>query len=112
MAEDRLSTASGATSGLLGVSPGTLAELCRTHHIRKLSLFGSALRGELRPDSDLDLLVEFEPERVPGFFRLAATERELSELFGRKVDLRTEGDLSRHFRDEIVRQSRLIYAAE
>lgn len=90
--------------------PVRLAELCRHWHVRKLSLFGSALRGELRADSDVDLLVEFEPDRVPGlaFFQL---EDELTKLFRRAVDLQTAGFLSSRFRDEVVAEARALYAA-
>ena len=90
--------------GLLDVSEEELAPVCRRHRIRKLSLFGSRLKGTARPDSDVDLLVEFEPNAVPGLLGIAAMELELSALLGgRKVDLRTVQDLSRYFRDEVVR---------
>ena len=79
-----------------------IATFCRTHHIAKLSVFGSALTEDFGPDSDVDFLVEFEPGHVPGLIRLAGMERKLSELIGRKADLRTAGDLSRYFRDEVV----------
>ena len=79
-----------------------IATFCRTHHIARLSVFGSALTEDFGPDSDVDFLVEFEPGHVPGLIRLAGMERELSELIGRKADLRTAGDLSRYFRDEVV----------
>jgi predicted nucleotidyltransferase len=89
-----------------------LAALCRRHHIRRLSLFGSALGGAARPDSDVDLLVEFEQRREPGLIALAGIERELSALLGgRRVDLRTADDLSRHFRDDVVRTAEVQFAA-
>jgi predicted nucleotidyltransferase len=89
-----------------------LAQLCRKHHIRRLSLFGSVLLGEDRPDSDVDLLVEFEPGKSPGLLGLAAIETELSALLGgRAVDLRTAQDLSRHFRSEVVSKAKEQYAA-
>lgn len=92
--------------------PEALAELCRRYHIRRLSLFGSLLKGSARPDSDVDLLVEFEPGATPGLIRLASIARELSALVGgREVDLRTPGDLSRYFRDEVVRTAEVQYAA-
>lgn len=83
---------------------------CRKYHISKLSLFGSALTGEFGPDSDIDVLVEFEPDYTPGlsFFRM---ESELSALFGRKVDLNTEQFLSRYFRDAVVQNAEVQYAA-
>lgn len=88
-----------------------LTALCRHHHIRRLSLFGSTIRGDARSDSDVDLLVEFEPEHLPGLFALAGIEEELSGLLGgRRVDLRTADDLSRHFRDEVVREAQVQYA--
>lgn len=89
-----------------------LARLCRRYGIRRLSLFGSVLRGTDRPDSDVDLLVEFEPGAVPGLLGLAAVERELSDLLGgRRVDLRTARELSRHFRQEVLRGAVVQYAA-
>ncbi len=87
-----------------------IAEFCKRNRIRKLSLFGSALRGELREDSDIDLLVEFEPGHVPGlaFF---AMQNELSEILGRKVDLNTPQFLSRYFREQVLAEAELQYAA-
>jgi uncharacterized protein len=91
---------------------GALTALCHRHCIRRLSLFGSVLHGTDRPDSDVDLLVEFEPHATPGLLGLAAIEIELSDLLdGRRVDLRTAQDLSRHFRDEVVRTAQVQYAA-
>jgi predicted nucleotidyltransferase len=89
-----------------------LASLCRRRHIRQLALFGSTLKGANRADSDVDLLVEFEPEGAPGLLAMAEIEMELSGLLaGRKVDLRTAQDLSRHFRDDVVRTAEVQYAA-
>jgi len=87
-----------------------IADLCRRYHIRKLSLFGSVLRGDFRPESDVDVLVEFEPGRTPGFLRMAGIEQELSDVLGRKVDLRTPAELSHYFRDEVLRTSEEQYA--
>jgi uncharacterized protein len=88
-----------------------IADFCNRHHIRRLSLFGSVLRDDFRPTSDVDVLVEFEPEHVPGLFGLARMERELSALLGnRKVDLRTPQDLSRYFRDEVMATADVQYA--
>jgi predicted nucleotidyltransferase len=88
-----------------------LKDFCRRHGIRKLSLFGSMAKGTSGPDSDVDLLVEFEPGAKPGLLALAAMEDELSELIGgRRVDLRTAEDLSRYFRDEVVRTAVVQYA--
>jgi uncharacterized protein len=92
------------------VSNEQLAEFCRKHHIAKLSLFGSVLREDFGPDSDVDVLVEFEEEHVPGMIGLARMENELSALFGRRVDLRTPQDLSRYFRDEVLRLAAVQYA--
>jgi hypothetical protein len=88
----------------------SIAEFCRRNHIRRLSLFGSALRGEMRPDSDIDFLVEFDPDHVPGLIKLAGMELELSGLLGRKVDLRTPQDLSRYFREDVCRSAKVQYA--
>jgi predicted nucleotidyltransferase len=90
-----------------------LAEFCRRHHIRWLALFGSILRSDFRPESDIDILVEFEPEHIPGLFGMARLERELSQLLGgRKVDLRTPEDLSGYFRDEVLQTAEVVYAKE
>jgi hypothetical protein len=96
----------------LPIDPDTLAALCRRHHIRRLSLFGSTLRGADRADSDVDLLVEFVPGGAPGLLGLAGIEMELSQLLrGRRVDLRTPQDLSKHFRDQVMRTAQVQYAA-
>ncbi len=101
-----------ATTQPLFPDPEALAAICRRHRVRRLSVFGSMLRGETRPDSDVDLLVEFEPDAKPGLLGLAQIELSLSSLLnGRKVDLRTAEDLSRHFRDEVVRTAHPQYAA-
>jgi len=89
-----------------------LAQLCRRHGICRLSLFGSVLKGTARPDSDIDLLVEFEPDAIPGLIGMAAIEAALSELLGgRRVDLRTAQDLSRYFRDDVERTAEVQFAA-
>lgn len=95
----------------VAVDDDVLTAFCRANGVRRLGLFGSALRGELRPDSDIDLLVEFNPGRVPGLLRLAGLELQLAELLGRDVDLRTPGDLSRQFRDEVSAGARILYDA-
>ncbi|RMF33159.1 MAG: nucleotidyltransferase [Chloroflexi bacterium] len=88
-----------------------IAEFCRRHHIRRLALFGSALHGDFGPESDIDLLVEFEPGHTPGLFGIARLERELSAILGgHKVDLRTPEDLSRYFRNEVLREAEVQYA--
>jgi predicted nucleotidyltransferase len=87
-----------------------IASFCRERHIRRLAIFGSALRSDFRPDSDIDLLVEFEPDHIPGLFGIARMERELSALCGgRKVDLRTPEDLSRYFRQRVLEEAEIIY---
>jgi predicted nucleotidyltransferase len=95
----------------LKISELQLGQFCRQHHIRRLALFGSTLAGTARPDSDIDLLVEFEPGREPGLLGLAAMEAELTRLLGgKKVDLRTAQDLSRHFRAQVVSTAEVQYA--
>ena len=93
------------------LDPEKLTEFCRRNHIRKLSLFGSVLTERFGPDSDIDFLVEFDPEHVPGYFGLARMELELSDMIGRKVDLRTPPELSRYFRDEVVAGAQVQYSA-
>ena len=87
-----------------------IAEICRRYQVREMSVFGSAARGELRPDSDIDVLVEFLPEAAVGwdFFRL---EEELSELFGRRADLGTKRSLKPWVKRNVLRDARVIYAA-
>ena len=88
-----------------------IAAFCREHHIAKLAIFGSVLREDFRPDSDVDVLVWFAPEHVPGLLRLIAMQHELSDMIGREVDLRTPEELSRHFRDEVIAEAEVQYAA-
>ena len=93
------------------ISEELISEFCRRNHIRRFAFFGSLLRGDFRPGSDIDVLVEFEPEHVPGLFRLARMENELSALLGsRKVDMRTPQDLSAYFRDEVAASAEVVYA--
>jgi len=96
--------------GEIDVSKERIAEFCRRHRIRKLALFGSVLREDFRPDSDVDVLVEFEPGQEPGLIRLAGMEYELSEILGRKADLRTPEDLSPSFRAAVVAEAEVQYA--
>lgn len=86
-----------------------LIEFCKKNHIKKLSVFGSAIHGQLQPDSDIDLLVEFEQNQIPGLFSIVKMEMELTEMLGRKVDLRTSEDLSQYFRDEVIRNAKVQY---
>ena len=86
-----------------------IESFCCRNHIIRMSLFGSALRDELTDDSDIDILVEFDDNHIPGLFDVERMEMELSEMAGRKIDLRTPGDLSRYFRDEVVREAQALY---
>lgn len=96
----------------LPISEPVLAEFCRRNGIRRLSLFGSTLKGTAHQDSDIDLLVEFESGKTPGLLGLAGMEAELSDLMdGRRIDLRTPNDLSRHFRDSVIRTAEVQYVA-
>ncbi len=88
-----------------------IADFCRRHGIRKLALFGSVLRKDFRPDSDVDILVEFEPAERVGLLGLARMERELSSILGRQVDLNTACFLSPNFRGEVLRESEVQYGA-
>ncbi len=94
---------------VIAVDRGAIAAFCRRHRICRLALFGSVLRSDFRAESDVDVLVEFEPRQVMGLIRLAGIERELSEILGRKADLRTPADLSCYFRDEVVRTAEVLY---
>ncbi len=94
----------------IDIPTARIAELCRGHRIRKLSIFGSILRDDFRPESDIDLLVEFEPGATPGFGFFGIQE-ELAEILGRKVDLNTPGFLSRYYRDEVMREAQVLYDA-
>ena len=86
-----------------------VAKFCEKNYIIKLSFFGSVLRDDFRPDSDVDMLVEFEPGHVPGLLRLAGMEIDLGDTLGREVDLRTPEELSRYFRDEVVNSAEVVY---
>jgi uncharacterized protein len=88
-----------------------LAAFCRKHRIRRMALFGSVLRPDFRPGSDVDVLIEFEPDARIGLFGFQAIEDELSEMLRRKVDLNTAGFLSDLFRDRVLREARDLYVA-
>lgn len=88
-----------------------LAEICRRYGVKRLSLFGSILTDRFGPQSDVDMLVEFLPATRVTLLDMVGLETELSDLVGRKVDLRTAEDLSRYFRDRVLREARLQYAA-
>ena len=96
---------------ILSYDTEALAGLCRSHRIRRLALFGSVLKGSDRPDSDVDFLVEFERDAVPGLLGMAEIEAELSALLGRPVDLRTAQELSSHFRQAVETTAEVQFAA-
>lgn len=85
-----------------------IAEFCRKHHINKLAIFGSVLRSDFRDDSDIDVLVEFDPDHIPGLAFFAMAD-ELSEILGRKVDLNTPQCLSKYFRDRVLTEAVIQY---
>jgi predicted nucleotidyltransferase len=97
----------------IAVDQAQLAAFCQRHHIRRLAFYGSVLRDDFCPDSDVDVLVAFESGHVPGLFRIARMERELSAILGgRQVDLRTAEDLSRYFRQEVLAEAEVQYEQE
>ncbi len=93
----------------LKISKKQLAEFCKKNHITKLSLFGSALRDDFGPDSDVDMLVEFGPEAHVGLIGFAGLELELSEILGRKVDLNTPACISKYYREEVLAETAVHY---
>lgn len=98
------------TKSKLNIPQNKIAAFCKKNGIRKLSLFGSALLDNMRPDSDMDFLVEFGPGRIPGLLGLAGMEIELTNIVKRKVDLRTPQDLSRYFRKDVMKSAKVQYA--
>jgi predicted nucleotidyltransferase len=88
-----------------------ISEFCERNHIRKLSVFGSYLREVMHADSDIDILVEFDPDHTPGLIRLAGMQKELSSILGCNADVRTAEDLSRYFRQEVLETAEVKYAA-
>ncbi len=95
----------------LAIDRERLAEFCRRNQIRRLALFGSVLTDRFGPDSDVDVLVEYEPEAVVSYLDMARMEIELGEILGRQVDLRTPAELSRYFRDKVIATAEVQYAA-
>jgi len=93
------------------ISGEAIAAFCRRHSIRRLSLFGSILRDDFSPQSDIDVLVEFEPGKTPGLLAMVELENELTENFGRKADVRTAAELSRYFREEVLKEAQEQYVA-
>jgi predicted nucleotidyltransferase len=93
----------------IAIPESTLAEFCQRYHVRKLSLFGSILRGDFRADSDVDVQIEFEAGKTVDFFTFIDMQDELSELLGYEIDLNTPKFLSRYFRDQVMANTRLLY---
>lgn len=88
-----------------------LADICRRHHVARLSVFGSVLTDRFGPESDIDMIVEFQPGAAVTYLDLVAMQEELEQLLGRSVDLRTPAELSRYFRDRVLREAQVQYAA-
>jgi predicted nucleotidyltransferase len=95
----------------IDVDDDAIAEFCRRHGIKQLAFFGSVLRDDFGPESDVDVLVQFEPGVSAGFFAIARMQDELARILGRPVDLRTPNGLSRYFRDRVVREAETAYVA-
>ena len=96
----------------VGIARDKIAAFCQAHHVQKLSLFGSVLRADFGPDSDIDILVEFEANSTPGYLGMVRLQRELSVMFGgRAVDLRTPRELSKYFRQDVMKGAAVQYAA-
>ena len=93
----------------LEISKEEIAEFCKKNHIKKLSLFGSSVRRDFRSDSDVDILVEFEPDTHVGLIKLAGLELELSKIFGRKVDLNTPGFINKYYRGKVLSEAEVQY---
>lgn len=89
-----------------------IAEFCQKNHVEKLAFFGSVLRDDFRQDSDVDILIYLDRTVPTGLMKMARMERQLSELVGRKVDLRTPNELSEYFRDDVIAQSEVIYESQ
>ncbi len=97
----------------LSSSREEIASFCKEHGIKRMAVFGSGLRDDFRPDSDVDILAEFDPAHIPTLFDIAGMDQNLSSFFGgRKVDLRTPEDLSRYFRHQVVSEAEVLYADE
>lgn len=92
----------------IAIEEGAIADFCRRHHIQRLALFGSVLRDDFRPESDVDILVEFEPGHVPGLSFVSIGD-ELSALLGKTVDLHTSNSLSRYFRESVLAEAETVY---
>lgn len=106
-----MKAAEAIPAGRITASAEDITDFCRRHHIRKLSLFGSVLRDDFRPESDVDVLVEFEPADVPDFFDLIGMKEELTGMIGHKVDLKTPNSLSPYFRDRVLSEALPLHDA-
>lgn len=95
----------------INIDERKLSEYCKANHIKKLSFFGSVLTDKFSEESDIDILVEFEEDSTPGLLGITKLERELSQLIGKKVDLRTKEELSRYFKDAVVKEAEVKYGA-
>lgn len=95
----------------INIDKQKIAEFCKRNHIQSLALFGSVLREDFGPDSDVDVLVEFEPDAHVGMLKLAGLEIELGEILGHQVDLNTPGFISQHFRDRVLAEAEVQYVA-
>ena len=95
--------------GRISLTKEQITKFCQNNHIRKFAFFGSILRDDFRPDSDVDILVDLDYSVPIGLFQIARMERQLSEMIGRKVDLRTPEDLSDYFRDEVISEAEVLY---
>ena len=95
----------------ISIDHNEIVSFCQRHHIRQLAFFGSVLRDDFRPDSDVDVLVEFEPGFRLGLFELIRMQQEFSHIIGREADFRTPEDLGRHMRERVVAESEVQYAA-
>ena len=107
----RMRAVEATAAGRITASPEAISDFCRRHHVRRLSLFGSVLREDFRPESDVDVLVEFEPAGVPDFFELVGMKEELASIFGRRVDLKTPNSLSPYFRDRVLAEALRLHDA-
>jgi len=95
----------------ISINREQIADFCRRHHVRKLAFFGSVLRDDFRSDSDVDVLVEFEPDYRLGLFALMRMQQEFSDMIGREADFRTPEDLGRYMRDRVIAEAEVQYAA-
>ena len=95
--------------GRIKITKRQITDFCKKNHILKFAFFGSVLHNDFRSDSDIDILIEIDKKYPIGYFRMAEMEIELSEMTGRKVDLRTPNELSRYFKDEVLSEAEIQY---